>query len=184
VGKIVFIVGGARSGKSRYAEKLVSEISEKKLYIATGLALDSEMEDRIKRHRKDRGDSWVTLEASTEVEKALKEESFGEVVLLDCMTVLVTNLMFAKDVNYDEISMEEFSQVEIEITKKIKSLLNYMEKDKRNYIIVSNEVGLGLVPPYALGRYFRDIAGRINQIVASYADEAFFIASGLPLKLK
>jgi len=184
MGYLIFITGGARSGKSTYAEKLARQTSKPVVYIATAIAFDDGMKDRIARHKEQRPENWETIEQYKSFESMKEEPAFknAEVVLFDCLTVMTTNNMLDFPVNYDTCSMDQVAEIEEAIKIEVETLLAVC-KDK-TLIVVSNEVGLGLVPAYKLGSYFRDIAGRMNQLVASCADEAYFTVSGIPMKLK
>lgn len=185
-GRIVLILGGARSGKSTYAENMAKQLSEKVLYLATALITDEDMADRIRKHRESRPESWPTAERYKTFELLAEEPTFqsSEVVLLDCLTLMMTNLMFDIDLDYERATPELIQEVEERIKMETDGLIEVVKQFRKTLIIVSNEVGLGLVPSYKLGNYFRDISGRMNQHVASIADEAVFMVSGLPIKLK
>lgn len=181
------VVGGARSGKSTYAEKYVKGLSEKVLYIATAIVTDADMQARIDKHIAQRPPSWPTLEKykGFHALASFSEFQASEVILLDCLTIMMTNLMFdVADVDYDNISQERLLAIEQTILDEVHALIHQARLYDKTLVLVSNEVGLGLVPPYKLGNYFRDISGRINQHVAALSDEVTFIAVGLPLKLK
>jgi adenosylcobinamide kinase/adenosylcobinamide-phosphate guanylyltransferase len=184
MGYLIFVTGGARSGKSTYAENLANRSSKPVVYIATAIAFDDGMKDRIAKHQEQRPKHWKTIEQYKNFETMKDDPAFqnAEVVLFDCMTVMITNNMLDCEVDYDTCLMEKIGEIEQAIKKQVEMLLEVC-KDKI-MIIVSNEVGLGLVPSYKLGSYFRDIAGRMNQLVASRADEAYFTVSGIPMKLK
>jgi len=170
--KITFVLGGARSGKSSYALKLAREYGGKVAFIATCQPLDAEMKKRIDRHKKSRPSCWQTFEEPKDAASLLKMIGAKfDTIIIDCLTLMICNLMMDK-------------QNEGAIEKKFKDMLNALDKIKAQVIIVSNEVGLGIVPDNKLGRGFRDIAGRINQIVASKADNVFFLVSGIPWKIK
>lgn len=163
------ILGGARSGKSSFAERLSRESGFERHYVATGQAFDDEMAQRIARHREDRGAGWTTHEAPVELVTCLeKVGSDDRVVLVDCLTLWVSNLMMAG---------EDVEQASAE-------LLQHIEKHRGRYLFVSNEVGLGIVPDNSMAREFRDHAGRLHQQVAAVADEVYLVAAGLPLKMK
>jgi len=169
--KITFIIGGARSGKSTYAIKWAKECGENVTFIATAQALDSEMKKRIKLHQQERPANWKTLEEPRQVAALLEKESKClEVIIIDCLTLLVSNLMVEKP--------------DKEVEQEAKDIIKVIRKNNLRAFIVSNEVGLGIVPNNELARKFRDLAGRVNQIFAHEADEVFFMASGLPLKIK
>lgn len=182
--RMIFITGGARSGKSTYAEERAKELGRETVYIATGIAFDEGMKARIAHHRAQRPDEWQTIERYREFEKLADEPAFqtAEVVLLDCMTVLITNLMLDEDLDYDNCTMDEVEAVEKHIHEQLQTMLRMMTG--KTLILVANEVGLGLVPSYKLGSYFRDIAGRMNQYMAREADEVYFTVSGIPMHIK
>jgi adenosylcobinamide kinase/adenosylcobinamide-phosphate guanylyltransferase len=163
------VLGGARSGKSVFAEKLIGDSGHARIYLATATAEDDEMRSRISHHRERRGDGWVTVEEPVALVDALTREAIhGRAVLVDCLTLWLSNLMFAE------------RDPEIEGRR----LTRFLEVAKYPIVLVSNEVGLGLVPETPLGRKFRDAQGRLNQIVAAAVPNVVFIAAGLPLWLK
>lgn len=167
--RLGLILGGARSGKSLYAEKLVSAAPGPWVYVATAQAFDDEMDARIKEHARRRGDGWTTVEEPLELPAAIaRAGSAGRPVLVDCLTLWLSNLMLAgrsPDAETDR-------------------LLAALADAAGPLVLVSNEVGLGLVPDNALGRAFRDAQGRLNQRTAALADHVVFMAAGLPLTLK
>ena len=167
--KITFVLGGARSGKSRFAEGLVTAGAERWVYIATGQAWDAEMTARIARHREERGAGWTTVEEPLELAAALRRHAgAGTAVLVDCLTLWLSNLMAEeRDVGTETVV-----------------LLDALAACEGRVVIVSNEVGLGIVPDNALARRFRDEAGRLHQAVAAVADRVVFVAAGLPLYMK
>ena len=168
----VFIVGGARSGKSSHALSLASahEASEK-VFIATAQAFDAEMSVRIEAHRLERGEGWSTVEEPLEVARVVEGLGLGKVIVIDCLTLWLSNLI-------------HLEKDDAKIKEEIGALAGACSGSPSAVIGVSNEVGLGLVPENALARRFRDLSGLMNQAMASKADEAWFIASGLPLRLK
>lgn len=184
MGYLIFISGGARSGKSTYAEKLAIRSTKSVVYIATAIAFDDGMKDRIAKHQSQRPDAWGTIEQYKDFKTIKDNPEFqkAELVLFDCLTVMVTNNMLDFEVDYDACSMEKINEIEEMIKEQVEGLLEACQD--KVIILVTNEVGLGLVPPYKLGNYFRDIAGRMNQLVASRADEFYFTVSGVPMKLK
>ena len=162
-----FILGGARSGKSARAQALAEAAGETRLYIATAEALDAEMEARIARHKADRGAGWRTVETPLDLVAAM-EAADAPVVLVDCLTLWLSNLMHhGRDVEAESAA-----------------LCACLGRFEGEVILVSNEVGLGLVPETSLGRAFRDAQGRLNQRVAAACDVVEFVAAGLPLRLK
>jgi adenosylcobinamide kinase / adenosylcobinamide-phosphate guanylyltransferase len=168
--RLTLVLGGARSGKSRHAEALARETGLKRVYVATAQAFDDEMRERISRHQVDRsGDGWTTVEEPFDLALALAGASGPEtVVLVDCLTLWLSNLMLT----------------DRDIERGCDALLAALGATKGPVILVSNEVGLGIVPETPLGRRFRDAQGRLNQHVARIADRVIFVAAGLPLILK
>jgi len=180
--KIIYITGGARSGKSSMAEDIASGY-EKVAYIATAKATDGEMRLRIQKHRQRRPEHWETFEMHTGIDALLLQGRF-DVYLLDCITVMLTNIIFDSGKNPEELSLTEQEQIENKAADEVRNILQAARASGGDLIAVSNEVGMGLVPEYPLGRFFRDAAGRINRIIASEADEAYLLVSGIPMKLK
>jgi adenosylcobinamide kinase/adenosylcobinamide-phosphate guanylyltransferase len=172
MGKITFVVGGARSGKSTYALTAAKKSKRKVAFIATCQPLDKEMECRIALHKKSRPLHWHTFEEAKDVDAVVKDicNKFGCVVI-DCLTLMVSNLI---------LSGCGRKVIEDKITR----LIGCLKKSKGRAIIVSNEVGLGIVPVNKLARDFRDIAGSVNQIMAKESDEVIFMVSGLPWRIK
>ncbi len=171
MGKIVFIVGGARSGKSSFALRLAQEY-KKVIFVATCQGLDEEMKERIRAHQASRPRQWKTIEEPKEIASSLANQKGGfDCVLIDCLTLLVSNLL-----------LDGYNQKEI--LGKTEELMQVLKNKKWVTVIVSNEVGLGLVPETKLGREFRDIAGKVNQAVAKQAHQVFFTVSGIPVKIK
>lgn len=165
----VFILGGARSGKSRFAEELAGKSGGSLHYLATGRAWDDEMRDRIVHHQARRGDEWTTHEAPVDIAAVLEQLDAPEnVVLIDCLTLWLTNLM-----------MEN-----ADIEAAFAALEAVIVSARARLIFVSNEVGLGIVPENRMAREFRDHAGRLHQRIAAIAGEVYFVAAGLPLKMK
>ncbi|PKM44536.1 MAG: bifunctional adenosylcobinamide kinase/adenosylcobinamide-phosphate guanylyltransferase [Firmicutes bacterium HGW-Firmicutes-6] len=184
MGQLIFVTGGARSGKSTYAENLARESGKPVAYIATAIAFDDGMKDRIAKHQAQRPDHWGTIEQYKDFQTIAENPIFkhAEVVLFDCLTVMTTNNMLDFPVDYDSCDMEKVGEIENAIKMEVEKLLDVCQD--KTLIVVSNEVGLGLVPAYKLGSYFRDIAGRMNQLVAGRANEAYLLVAGLPMKLK
>jgi adenosylcobinamide kinase / adenosylcobinamide-phosphate guanylyltransferase len=163
------VLGGARSGKSAFAEKLIVDSGLARIYLATATAGDGEMQTRIARHRVQRGEDWTTVEEPLALVDALtRSVTHGHAVLVDCLTLWLSNLLLA----------ERDSDTEA------RRLTRFLGVAKHPVVLVSNEVGLGLVPETPLGRQFRDAQGRLNQAVAACVPNVVFIAAGLPLWLK
>lgn len=184
------ILGGARSGKSSFAEQLAKDLrvdlKTNVAYIATSIAFDDGMKDRIKKHRESRPADWYTIEQYKNFKEIEKREEFtnSNVILLDCMTLMVSNLLLEYQGDFDKITTDEIDQLEKYIIEQVDELLSVCNIEEKEFIVVSNEVGLGLVPSYKLGSIFRDIAGRINQRLAKEAKEVYLLTAGIPLKLK
>lgn len=190
----VLVTGGARSGKSTFAEGLCSRLFKKNIvYIATAIAFDDEMTERIKKHRQQRPSRWHTLEAYTELASRLNDlvEGTGQsgkiifdCVLLDCLTIMVNNFMMDTVDDWDNIADDQALAIETKIKSEIKALFNFCKQHDLHLVVVTNEVGMGIVPEYRSARYYRDIAGRLNQYAALLADEVYLCVSGIPLKIK
>jgi adenosylcobinamide kinase/adenosylcobinamide-phosphate guanylyltransferase len=177
------ITGGARSGKSEFAEKLAYERGKGDvLYIATALPVDEEMKVRIEKHRKRRPASWETVEAYKDLDREILKRG-KKVVLIDCLTVMISNLLMEVDLTWENATSAQVDEIEKRINKEVGKILAVSNKG-RGIIIVTNEVGMGLVPEYKLGRIFRDIAGRMNKKVAEVAKEVYLMVSGIPVKIK
>ena len=182
--KKILILGGARSGKSTYAEKLAAEIGgDSVLYVATAEAGDDEMRSRIKKHQSERPSTWDTLEAPIEIGERIKKEWTGQsCILIDCLTLLVSNILL--DNPEIEDTTVDANLVQEKVLLELKSLITAVDNLDTSTIMVSNEVGLGLVPPYELGRIYRDVLGRANQYMASNVNDVYFLVAGLPMKVK
>ncbi len=165
---LTFLLGGARSGKSAHAERLITLLPSPWAYIATAQAFDAEMEDRIALHRTRRGDGWQTVEEPRELARTLESVPAGRPVLIDCLTLWLSNVMLA----------------DADVEAETKHLADVLGKPSGPWFVISNEVGLSLVPETPLGRKFRDAQGRLNQRVAALADEVLFMVAGLPMKVK
>jgi adenosylcobinamide kinase / adenosylcobinamide-phosphate guanylyltransferase len=185
MGRIILVTGGARSGKSTYAEEMAAKLDGNVLYIATSIPFDDEMKLRVTKHKAQRPSRWDTLEAYKDMDINLKsrlENSSG--VLLDCITIMVTNLFMEKCKDLDNISNSTAVEVEDFIKSEIEKLIKIAKNTDIPFIIVTNEVGMGIVPEYPSGRVFRDLAGRANQMLAKVADEVYLCVSGIPVKIK
>ncbi len=191
MGKLTLILGGARSGKSSFAEARAREIAgESVLYVATSEAKDEEMEMRVAKHRAARPPAWGTLEAPRSVAQAIRQARSGaKVILVDCVTFLVSNHLITaagpEDDPFDDPSADPFDEkIEAGVAAEVEALAALAQETGADMLVVSNEVGLGLVPAYALGRAYRDILGRANQILARHADEVYLLVAGLPMRVK
>ncbi len=184
MGKIIYITGGAKSGKSKFAEKMVEEIGEKINYIATLTCFDDEMKEKVKIHKDRRNEKYKTIEAYKNFDIIFENIDEKETILLDCLTNMVSNLIFEENIDFDKDLKINKEKLDIKIKKEVENLIKILKKHKGISVIVSNELGMGIVPVYPLGRYFRDIAGEINQYVAEKSDEVYLTVSGIPMKIK
>lgn len=183
--KIIYVSGGARSGKSIFAENICKNLSDNVSYIATSEAFDEEMKDRVKKHKAQRPKSWDTYEAYKDLDKTILEVcKKSDTALLDCLTVMVNNLIFHGNTDIETASYEQIDILENSISDEITKLLKAARSSNINLIIVSNEIGMGIVPENKLSRIYRDIIGRANQKCAAESDEAYFVVSGIALKIK
>lgn len=185
--RIIFITGGARSGKSRFAITEASKIIGRRAYIATAEPLDDEMKERIERHKMERGDEWDTYEEPIEIATVLQEiRDRYNVIVLDCMTMWLSNLLIGtQNTEYRIQTAETEIKDFLETIKSLKnSFVRNPSSNNCSMFIVSNEVGMGIVPDNEMARRFRDLAGFLNQKVAEIADEVYFLVSGIPLKIK
>jgi adenosylcobinamide kinase/adenosylcobinamide-phosphate guanylyltransferase len=178
-GRLTLILGGARSGKSRYAEQAALQNGGRVLYVATAQPGDDEMVARIAAHRAARPSGWDTLEAPRRAGPAIRGwPGQPDVILLDCVTLLASNVLLGLGETADQGAAEGALNAEID------GLLDAFQARPAHWLVISNEVGLGLVPPYPLGRVYRDALGRANQRLAAAADEVLFMVAGLPLVVK
>lgn len=165
----MFVIGGARSGKTAYALKVAHERpARRRVMIATAEALDAEMADRIARHRAERGRGWNTLEAPRRLAEAVRNLGDGDVAVIDCLTLWLSNLMLD----------------DVDLGSAVAELVSALAASRADLIVIANEVGQGIVPDNALARRFRDEAGWANQALAAAADKVVLVTAGLPLLLK
>ena len=184
--RIIFCTGGARSGKSEFAEELALSINGQKGYIATGQAYDEEMKHRIHLHQERRKNRWKNYEVpyyiSEYIHGILEKCS---VILVDCLTMWTTNLLLQDG---EFTSQDDINQREVSILAEVQQVLdcvrNYESSEEKTIIFVTNEIGLGIVPENKLARIFRDVMGRVNRLVASNSDEAYMTMSGITIDLK
>jgi adenosylcobinamide kinase / adenosylcobinamide-phosphate guanylyltransferase len=180
MGRLTLILGGARSGKSTYAQRLAAAHGGQVVFIATAEGQDDEMRQRIAAHQSDRPPGWQTLEIPYDVGQAFTRLSPpADVVLLDCMTLLVSNLLLLEG----DIDQPDAAAAEARLDVELKALLAAIRTSRAGWIIVSNEVGQGLVPPYPSGRVYRDLLGHANQRLAAEADEVYWMVAGIPVPI-
>jgi adenosylcobinamide kinase / adenosylcobinamide-phosphate guanylyltransferase len=169
------IVGGARSGKSSFALRKANELPAQRVFIATAVPIDEEMEERIRKHREERSRNFLTVEAPYDLTGALKkiaDDRLTNTVVVDCLTVWLGNLFHT------------FKEDERKIDAEIERFIETIGSCDAHLFLVANEVGLGIVPETSMGRHFRDVAGRLNQQVAARADEVYLCVCGIPMAVK
>lgn len=184
---VILITGGSRSGKSTYAEKLCLSEGSKLAYVATANIYDDEMKRRVELHKERRGEKWTSFEIPLAIDSYIVELSQYDYVLVDCLTMLILNKMFSLGHDLDNdthITQKIYEQIENETITFINDYMNAIGQIHSNIVIVTNEIGLGIVPESKLSRLYRDIVGKANQILAAEAKEVFFVISGIPLKIK
>ena len=181
--QIILCSGGARSGKSEFAERLALATVGRKAYVATGQAFDEEMIDRIKKHQERRGEIWNNFEVPLHLAKEWQNISqSADVILIDCLTMFTTNHMMAHGSIQGQ---QDANQLEAAVLTELEALLASIKScEGKTVIFVTNEIGLGIVPDNKLARYFRDIAGRVNRTVATAADKLYVTISGVTIELK
>ena len=203
--KSILLTGGARSGKSHYAQELALKSGKKVLFVATAEAGDEEMRQRIKDHQRSRPPEWGTLEAAANVGKQiLKKEggltrhasgdtkagaparhsldAGGEIIIVDCITMLVNNV-FSRYADYTAEKIDA-AKVDKEVTREISELIECLDRLDSGFIFVTNEVGMGLVPPNPIDRLYRDLLGKANRMLAERVDEVYLMVAGLPVTIK
>lgn len=184
---IILVTGGARSGKSSFAEKHIKALDGKTLYIATAIPFDDEMKERIRKHQSVRPINWDTYEGFEDLDQVIFQKGNGYTsLLLDCVTLWVTNLFFKhiKTEDYDSLTQEEINEVEQNILNEVNKMIEKLRETSIEAVIVTNELGSSLVPDNKLGRIFRDIQGRVNQQLGNICDEVYLVVCGQSLKIK
>ena len=193
---LIFVTGGAKSGKSKFAEEMLLKLNngnQKNIYLATSLVFDEEMKEKVRLHKKRRKNEWFTVETYKNFKNKLynffeNNDKIKNNLLVDCLTNMITNIIFEnQNIDWNNFERKLYIQTLKKLNKNVENsvdeLLNITNQFE-NTVIVSNELGMGLVPSYPLGRYFREIAGKMNQIVAEKADKVYFVVSGIPMKIK
>jgi adenosylcobinamide kinase/adenosylcobinamide-phosphate guanylyltransferase len=175
----ILIIGGARSGKSRFAVELALKLGGRVLFVATAVAGDEEMRQRIEEHQRARPSAWRTLEVTTHVGSQISQQIGGaQVVIVDCITLLVNNILSQYSPRTAASIMEQ------KVTGEINELVECINHTDASFIIVTNEVGTGLVPANRVGRLYRDLLGKTNQLLAQQVDEVYLMVAGLPVQIK
>ena len=190
---IIYVTGGAKSGKSKFAENLLLSLNDgkqKNVYLATSVVFDEEMKKKVELHKARRKNNWITVESyknfSQSLEEVMNENKKNKKnnMLVDCLTNMISNIIFEnEEIDWEKPEKNQLEKCDENVEKEVQNLCEIF-KNFENVVIVSNEVGMGLVPAYPLGRYFREIAGKMNQFVAEKADEAYFVVSGISMKIK
>jgi adenosylcobinamide kinase/adenosylcobinamide-phosphate guanylyltransferase len=181
LGKCILIIGGARSGKSRLAMELARKSGKPVLFVATATAGDDEMAQRIAMHRKERPAGWRTIEVTTDVANLIKENIGGaRLVIVDCITLLVNNIF--NECGYEATPQIE-ARLEEKIAREINSLVECVQSAEASFIVVTNEIGLGLVPAEKTSRLYRDLLGKANQMLAKCADEVYLMVAGISVRV-
>jgi adenosylcobinamide kinase/adenosylcobinamide-phosphate guanylyltransferase len=187
-GTVTLILGGARSGKSSWAEHLAAQSGRRVLYLATARPSDAEMAERIAAHRANRPTDWQTVEVFDNLVGAVRNSAHAkDLVLVDCLTLWVSNVILQRTARFGDagaVAPAEWQEIQQYLITEIQHLIDHVHDSDETLILVSNEVGLGLVPPYPLGRHYRDILGTVNRIVAQYADSVVLMIAGLPLDVR
>lgn len=186
--KLIYITGGARSGKSTMAVRMAEKAGGRTAFLATAEPLDSEMSERIRIHKSGRPAAWVTLELSAyrNVSGIISElaDKKCRVVIIDCLTLWISSLLGRRAEKRGEFTGREYAQTVKEVTQEMSANIKAFRNFHGTVIMVSNETGMGIVPANQLARVFRDICGKTNQYAAEISDKAFFMVSGMPVVLK
>jgi adenosylcobinamide kinase/adenosylcobinamide-phosphate guanylyltransferase len=177
--KVTLVTGGARSGKSTYAQEMAMKAGLPVLFVATAEAGDEDMRKRIEEHKKSRPADWVTLEATSNIGNRIAENiGKARLVIIDCLTLLINNIFMQYDETTDTDIAEKGVMTEIE------ELIDCMERTEADFVIVTNETGLGIVPADRVSRLYRDMLGRANQRLAQHADDVYMLIAGIPVAIK
>jgi adenosylcobinamide kinase/adenosylcobinamide-phosphate guanylyltransferase len=183
--KVILVTGGARSGKSNFAEQLCINRNNETAYIATSIPFDDELKDRVKKHKESRPQNWNTYEIYKDIYSIIEEISKKhKTAILDCVTLLVNNLMFTYEIDIDKANQDQINNLEMYIKDQVSKLFKEIKKTDLYFVTVTNELGMAVVPDNKLSRVYTDIVGRINQCIASQSDEVYFVVSGIPMKIK
>jgi len=181
--KNILIIGGARSGKSNFAQKLAQKLGDPVLFVATAVAGDEEMNHRIEEHKRARPTTWNTLEVTSHIGSQISQKiGKAQVVIVDCITLLVNEVF--NQCSHPRGKRIDAALVESKVLAEIDELIECINRVDAGFIIVTNEVGLGLVPSSRMGRIYRDLLGKVNQILAEHADKIYLMVAGLPVLIK
>ena len=184
--KIVLVTGGARSGKSTFGEQYIAELAERIAYIATAIPFDEEMKSRILHHRDSRPQNWTTVEKYFEIDRILPSVAVDhDGIILDCVTLMVSNMMLeAPDVDWSQPDPEKINEIQEAALSHARAIMDALRAAGLSGVLITNEIGMGIVPENPMARAFRDIAGRVNQTLAALSDEVWLLVSGIPVKIK
>lgn len=187
MGECIFITGGIRSGKSSFAQELAKDLGGAVLFVATAEGRDEEMQERIRKHKKTRPSGWRTLEITANlaenIAKEMNPHQEAQVVIVDCLNMLISNILLGCS-NPENPEETDYKAAEKIADSELASLEACIKKSKATFIVVSNEVGMGLVSPNKLARCYQDLLGTANQRLAQFSGEVYFMVSGIPLKIK
>ncbi len=182
---IILVTGGARSGKSSHAEGLCRAQNNSTAYIATSIPFDDDMKDRVKKHRAMRPSEWTTYEVYEDIYKEIPEIAKGhQTVILDCVTLLVNNIMFKENTDFETCDYAAIDRVEARIKEQVSLLMEAIRKTDLYFVMVTNEIGMSVIGATRLSRVYTDIIGRINQQIAKMSDEVYLVVSGIPVKIR
>lgn len=182
----LLVTGGARSGKSSFAENKASQLGSVISYIATSINSNEGMQHRIKKHKSNRPSEWATIEQYKDFKDLDKNSDFikSDLIIIDCITLMVLNLLVESEINFDACTYDDIDNIENHIFDEIDLLINQMDDYDKVFIAVTNEIGMGLVPTKNSEVIFRDIAGRVNQYLSRRARQVYMTVSGIPIKIK
>jgi len=185
MGKLILVTGGVRSGKSTFAEEKAKSFGDDVIYVATATPFVEEMKERVKKHRLQRPASWETIEAHRDIDSLLEGKIKGKsAVLLDCITVMINNIMFDICPDFNNIGKAEETVILKSVKSSIEKLIEFANVCEIPFVFVTNEIGMGLVPEYRASRIFRDLAGSMNQLIAKACEEVYLCVCGIPVKIK
>jgi adenosylcobinamide kinase/adenosylcobinamide-phosphate guanylyltransferase len=183
--QIILVTGGARSGKSRHAESLCKAQGNQTAYIATSIPFDTDMQDRVKKHREMRPGEWTTYEVYEDIYKKIPQIAKAhQTVILDCVTLMVNNIMFKKNIDFESCDDLIIDEMEKDIQEQVKLLIEAIRETTLYFVIVTNEIGMGVIGATRLTRIYTDIIGRVNQQIAQMSDEVHLVVSGIPVKIR
>ncbi len=186
--QVTLILGGARSGKSAWAQHLAEQSGRPVVFVATATADDAEMAERIAAHRAERPPTWRTFESPIALASAVRAHAQSDhLILIDCLTIWASNVVLARiggDTDPGAVPPVAWSEIQADLVSEVRDLVDTARASRTSLILVSNEVGMGVVPAFPLGRHFRDILGQVNRAAAALADSVILMIAGLPVDLR